>query len=534
MLITSLAIAVIAFIAGYLFSRLLKSQRANRGKGFTALDSGHYLRKIEELRTVSMPLGAIIGYSELLQNELKDNRARKKVSVIRNESRKMLRFLDEILRTHSRSPDRFKLQTEPIRLRSFCLTILEGMVYSAKAKSISLKLNIDEQVPDLVELDGFLLSLILTNLVTSAMQYADSGYLRLGIRRAKKKKNEWTFSVESSDNSIKSDQDRQSFDHYKAMNDNPRGIPGSFGSGAAAAREMVGLIGGELIIENKSRISMRFTLPMRVAENAAIDPAPGDNLEFPGLANSPLLLVESHSVHRELFLHYLQDSNAAIDWTDNGKDAVHRCTTQSYDCILMDSHLPDMPEIIRKIKAEKKHGDTPVIALSSDIDDVARLPQENGLWFGCLKKSVRRNEFLAKIDAAVSRKKQSDPLSMRNIADTMGGDMGQAIAILDRFLEDSDELLEELHGLLESNNWKDSHRLVHSLKTGAESLFAGSLAESAREFEDILKEYMDDPVGKTTDDRVLIYEVLQSLLDSFEEVQNYCEQNILRDETQGR
>ncbi|MEO7488525.1 MAG: response regulator [Ferruginibacter sp.] len=84
-----------------------------------------------------------------------------------------------------------------------------------------------------------------------------------------------------------------------------------------------------------------------------------------------VLVVEDVKLNQLLMKIILDDFKFQCDFADNGKIAVEKMQTESYDIILMDLHMPEMDgfeatEYIRK----KINSKIPIIALTADVTTV--------------------------------------------------------------------------------------------------------------------------------------------------------------------
>ena len=68
--------------------------------------------------------------------------------------------------------------------------------------------------------------------------------------------------------------------------------------------------------------------------------ADGERLvDFTGLR---VLLVEDNEINRELASQLLRDVGIVVSTAQNGREAVEKVTTESFDGVLMDIQMPEM------------------------------------------------------------------------------------------------------------------------------------------------------------------------------------------------
>lgn len=265
------------------------------------------------------------------------------------------------------------------------------------------------------------------------------------------------------------------------------------------------------------------------------------------LEGKRVLLGEDYPVSRELISYYLNDSGCALDSLSSGSEILTTAANTPYDIILLDLHLPEVDglELAERLGQRQSLKQSCFIAISADVELVEHLNEGNGPFHAALLKPFTREELISIIKQSCletgrtstppttsNGNRQSSPLEMRKVVDTLDGDSHQAFVLLEGFLAESEQSLQKLQDLLEEKNWKESHRLIHSLRSGAQLLFAGSLAQQAGELEDVLKTRMNLPENGSADssDGYELISMLHTLFQSFEEVQTYCEQHILHED----
>lgn len=116
-----------------------------------------------------------------------------------------------------------------------------------------------------------------------------------------------------------------------------------------------------------------------------------------------ILYVEDEKLLADAVTHLLKKQGIAVDWTDDGEEALKLAKKPVYDAIVLDIMLPKMSglEILEIIR--KQSINTPVIMLSalSEIEDKVR-----GLELGAddyLAKPFKTSELIARLNALSRR-----------------------------------------------------------------------------------------------------------------------------------
>lgn len=115
-----------------------------------------------------------------------------------------------------------------------------------------------------------------------------------------------------------------------------------------------------------------------------------------------ILIVEDYDHNRTVIQRYLRSISCNVDIAENGAIAVEKFGSGNYDVVLVDIQMPVMDGYtatakIRKIEAEKKQKETPIIALTAHA---FKEDKQRSLDAGCndhLTKPLKKNNFLKMI-----------------------------------------------------------------------------------------------------------------------------------------
>lgn len=125
-----------------------------------------------------------------------------------------------------------------------------------------------------------------------------------------------------------------------------------------------------------------------------------------------LLLAEDETQAGEYLVKGLGENGFAVDWVQNGIDAVHQARIASYDLIVLDVGLPGMDgwSALREIRRDLQ---TPVLFLTARdrVEDRVR-----GLELGAddyIVKPYAFSELLARVKALLRRGRAQEPDILR-------------------------------------------------------------------------------------------------------------------------
>jgi len=87
-----------------------------------------------------------------------------------------------------------------------------------------------------------------------------------------------------------------------------------------------------------------------------------------------LLLVDDDTFSRKLALEILRRPGICVEVANNGAEAIEQLGHANYAAVLMDCQMPVMDgfEATRKIRADKRYADLPILAMSGDATEADR------------------------------------------------------------------------------------------------------------------------------------------------------------------
>ncbi len=230
-------------------------ERANRLKSEFLASMSH------ELRT---PLHTIIGFSELLSEELKGplNVSQKRfVEHIHRDSLHLLALINDILDLSKIEAGRLDLQREVFEVRAAIEDALTTIGSQCEAKSIRLESNLQVSVP--VHADPLRFKQILLNLLSNAVKFTPEGNsIRVDARIS-----DGFVQIAVCDTGIGVPKEFHEtiFDKFRQVGATTKGVREGTGLGLAITKELVTKQGGQIWMESEPGKGSRFTFTVPVA-----------------------------------------------------------------------------------------------------------------------------------------------------------------------------------------------------------------------------------------------------------------------------
>ncbi len=228
-------------------------ERANRLKSEFLASMSH------ELRT---PLHTIIGFSELLTEELKGplNEDQKRfISHIHKDSLHLLELINEVLDLSKIEAGRLELHPEPFEMAAAMDETLSSIRALAAPKSITVERRAAGGVP--LHADRVRFKEILYNLLSNAVKFTPDGG-KVWIEAAVEVDSIVTISVVDTGIGIAADEHESVFDKFYQVGPTTKGVREGTGLGLAITKRLVEQHGGKLWLESEPGKGSRFTFAL--------------------------------------------------------------------------------------------------------------------------------------------------------------------------------------------------------------------------------------------------------------------------------
>jgi two-component system sensor histidine kinase EvgS len=355
-----------------------------------------------EIRT---PMNAILGFSEILREELKDPKYTKYTDTIITSGNTLLALINDILDLSKIEAGKIDFQYRPVDPHELFNDI--ARIFSVKIKDKGLKLltDIDEKLPKSLLLDEVRMRQILFNLVGNAVKFTDEGYIELkvkGVFYPDRSKIDLIFSVKDTGIGISQEDKKIIFDAFKQSSGLSVKKYGGTGLGLSITKRLVEMMNGEISVESIVGKGSTFAVKMKEVSVASVDSGIeeekllNEDIKF---NNQKVLIVDDIESNRLLLNEILTLYGLRVIEAVNGKEAINMAKSKNPDVILMDLRMPVMDgyEAIKILKNDSRLKRIPVIvltasAMKSTEEDIKKINCE-----GYIRKPVRRQELISEI-----------------------------------------------------------------------------------------------------------------------------------------
>jgi PAS domain S-box-containing protein len=318
-----------------------------------------------EFRT---PMNGILGFAELLSDELDDSLNRQMARNILDAGHRLMTTLDTILDLSQLESKKIQITLTEENLVDVLEPMMSRYVIMAEQKRLSFEfLVFDENIYASVDVE--LLRKVMHNIVENAIKFTKSGGISVEISSEMSDEGNplATIAVRDTGIGISLEHQKIIFQEFRQVSEGwGRGYEGS-GLGLSVAKRMVTLLGGDIMLESEEGHGSEFKIVFSgfhpndtvSAKNASKQKA---------LTNKTitLLLVEDNYINKDMTTIFLKGV-CAIDYAETGEQAIELTKQKIYDVILMDINLGsgmNGVEATKAIRSLETYKNVPIVALT--------------------------------------------------------------------------------------------------------------------------------------------------------------------------
>lgn len=346
------------------------AEAANRSKSEFLANMSH------EIRT---PMTAILGYVELLGENVDSEEDRAHISTIRRNGHYLLEIINDILDLSKIEAEKIELAIEPFRPSHIVEDVHSIMGVRAAEHGIELRVEYLGQVPEIIRTDHKRLKQILINLVGNAIKFTENGSVTLSVQYDPSI-NRIVFQVTDTGIGMTERQVQRLFQPFTQIDASVSRVYGGTGLGLAISQRLANMMGGHISVQSKPGVGSCFTAfvdPGNISSDDLAPPAEVPISEQPPTQfdNLPLncrvLVVDDRRDIRYLASRLLAKAGAQITEAEDGQQAVEMVQeslriNSTFDLILLDMQMPRLDGYQTAEELRRIGYDGPIIALTAD------------------------------------------------------------------------------------------------------------------------------------------------------------------------
>jgi PAS domain S-box-containing protein len=454
-----------------------------------------------EIRT---PLNAIIGFTSLLTEEVREPKSAEYVGYIQVASKNLLELINDILDFSKIEAGQVYLEKAPASISDLVHSMSVIVNQRATEKGIEYACIMSEDLPTFVETDKLRLTQILLNVCGNAVKFTEKGSVKLYVEPVSEMIGDMQnirFQVKDTGIGIAKDKISDVFQRFVQATESTTRIFGGTGLGLSIVKSLVQLFDGKLDVQSEVGRGTIFTMdfPMRVLENVQVEPEVKiDERINSSISAMKVLAAEDNLLNQKLLSAIFERLKTPLTIVNNGLEAIEQLQKGDFDLVLMDIQMPVMDgyTAIQKIRGTISKT-IPIITMTAHAMVGEK---EECLAIGAnsyISKPFKESELFAAIALLGKKdnsefpipvvqqpqKKQNDMpdslLNLEYLSEITGGDAELRAELIVMFENDS---LTQLSLMDEFSGSGELEKLRMSIHKFRSSLFSVGLLSTANQY----------------------------------------------------
>ncbi len=355
------------------------AEQASQAKNLFLANMSH------EIRT---PLNAILGFSEILQDQYLEEPDKKRyAAIIRRTGESLNTIINDILDISKIEADHIESQEAAFSLPQMLSDLYALLKMRCDEKGIQLIFERIGYVSEYIVSDQTRLRQILTNLIGNSIKFTEKGHVMLTYEV---RGSMLFFTVSDTGAGISEEQRGNLFKVFSQGDSSVRKKYGGTGLGLSIAQKLSQLLGGDSgLLDSEEGLGSLFYVQIKYqpAEKPVTEEAPTNTpINTRLIENKNILVVEDSLDNQMLIEFYLTKNKANVVFANNGLEGVEAALKGNFDLILMDIQMPILDGYAATEELRRQGVAIPIIALTGYA---MKEDQDKCMRAGC-------NEFLAK------------------------------------------------------------------------------------------------------------------------------------------
>ena len=340
-----------------------------------------------EIRT---PMNAIIGFTKVVLKTELSAKQREYLAAIKMSGDALIVLINDILDLAKVDSGQMTFEQIPFKIALSISAMLHLFEPKIQEKNLQLIKAYDNRIPEVLLGDPVRLHQIILNLISNAVKFTNAGTITIGVQLLREDDQKVTieFTVEDTGIGIPENKLEQIFENFQQATSDTSRLYGGTGLGLAIVKKLIENQGGHIQVKSVENGGSTFSFTLDFAKtNDQAAPETESQEKDEKIRDIRVLVVEDIALNQLLMKTLLDDFGFERDIVANGKLAIEKLETKTYDIILMDLQMPVMngfetTEFIRN----QLHSRVPIIALTADVTtaDLSKC------------KAVGMNDYIAK------------------------------------------------------------------------------------------------------------------------------------------
>ncbi len=503
-----------------------------------------------EIRT---PINAVLGMNEMILRECEGEDILKYASSIKTAGSTLLGLINDILDFSKIEAGKMEIIPVEYDLSSVINDLVNMIRTKADDKGLTLKLDVDKDIPNILFGDEVRIKQIATNILTNAVKYTEKGSVTFAVSFDKPGTDNdiigLKVSVKDTGIGIKEEDMSKLFSKFDRIEEKRnRNVEGT-GLGMSITKKLLEMMDSSLEVDSVygKGSDFHFVIKQKVVRwepigdyEASYNASLSARVKYKEKFTAPeadILVVDDTATNLEVFKNLLKRTKVRIDTASSGEECLKLSGTKKYDIVFLDHMMPDKDGIqtlheMREMP-DNPNGNTPAVCLTANAISGAREKYLSQGFDGYLTKPIEAEKLedmlirfipeekvvLTETDSEPRKDEKPLPewlLNCEGIDAEQGiincGGTEEYLSVLNGFHSAIGDSADEIETFYNKEDFKNFTIKVHALKSSARIIGAAELSEKARLLEDAGNDNNIDFIKENTAELLRQYRSYEDLL----------------------
>ena len=341
-----------------------EAEAANRAKSTFIANMSH------ELRT---PLSAIIGYAEMLAEEIEDGteagELARDVAKIEGNARHLLGLINNVLDLSKVESGKMEAFCETFEVKQMAEDVASTVGALVEKKGNTFVLRLGESVGTMHS-DVTRVRQVLLNLLSNAAKFTENGTITLAVDREARpgKMDQMRFTVSDTGIGMREEQLAKLFQRFQQADASTTRQFGGTGLGLALTKAFTALLGGDVDVRSEEGKGSTFEvlLPCLLGDGPSA-PSATPIAELEDMSGREIVLVvDDDETQRDLMSRFLIREGYAPRTAADGPSGLALARRLKPRAILLDVTMPGMDgwSVLSALKADRDLATVPVVMVT--------------------------------------------------------------------------------------------------------------------------------------------------------------------------
>lgn len=360
-----------------------------------------------EIRT---PLNAIVGFSEFLEEAKSLDEVKENAQDILSASNTLLEIVNSILDISKIEAGKLEIVETAYNAPEVFSELSNMMKPKMASKNLDYTCNIAPDLPAFLYGDVANLKKIITNLLSNAYKYTQTGYVHFDVSCVKANNIcKLIISVEDSGRGIKKENVDKLFTKFERLEEEKNTTIEGTGLGLALTKQLVEMLGGRIIVHTIYGEGSKFTVVL----NQKIAPKPAfaaNKFTEANFSSLKIIVVDDNEMNLKVSKKLLERfSITNIILLKSGYDLISKISSgETADAILLDIMMPKMDGVdtLNKLKSMNNFN-IPVVALTANAISGSKNRYLSDGFFAYLSKPIAKEELVKVLNKIATSKEEA-------------------------------------------------------------------------------------------------------------------------------